>query len=225
MTAWPAADDLAGLGHGGRDHAVGVRDERRIGERVLLQGDGALGLDEGADRLIGRRPRLVEIGSRRPAFAAQLGDALALGDRLVARGARRRKRGLGLLQLQLPIGLIEDRERIAGLHTRAAIDEPFRDLAGDAKAEIALDARLDHADQSARREGRREMRGDDEDRALGSGSWPRRPACCKPRAREPGARSRWPRRGSDDALAWVGAGCGHDGLPHDGSAHDGSPGG
>ena len=158
---------LSRLGQGRGDDAIGVGDERRVGERILLQRHGPFGLNEGAARLIGGRARLVEIGGRRPSPVAKLRGALALGDRLIARGASSGKRGLGLLELQLPIRLVEGGERLAGLHLGAAIDEPLGDLARHAKAEIALDAGLDHADQVSGRDGGGEMGRHHEDGALG----------------------------------------------------------
>ena len=75
--------------------------------------------------------------------------------------------GVGLLGLQLQIGLIEQRQLLADFHGVADLDEPLGHLAGDPEADVGLGARLDRADEAALRCLRRIMHRGDQNRALG----------------------------------------------------------
>ncbi len=60
---------------------------------------------------------------------------------------RRLELGLGLIGLQLEIGLIEQGQRLAGLDGVTDLDQALGDLAGNPEAKIGLDPRLDGADK------------------------------------------------------------------------------
>ena len=54
------------------------------------------------------------------------------------------RRGARAVLRELQILLVEQRDLLSGRHAVAHIDGPFHDLARDAKAKLAFDARRDH---------------------------------------------------------------------------------
>ena len=106
----------------------------------------------------------VMTGRGGPAVLAQGDDPFQFRFGLVEGGGSGAHLGFGLLALQNEIGVVEESERLAGLHGVADIDEPARHLAGHAEAEIALDARPDRRHEAALGTARLEAGGLDEHR-------------------------------------------------------------
>jgi hypothetical protein len=77
--------------------------------------------------------------------------------------------GIGLLGLELQIGLIEGRERLPDLDGVANFDEPLGNLAGNAKAHVSLDPGPDGADKAPLRIIGFIMHGGDQDRSVRGG--------------------------------------------------------
>ena len=147
------------------DDAVRVGAQRRIVDGVARERDRAVGAHRCRARLFGGRAGLVEIGVRRPALPCERRQAPFFRFRLNERGFRGTLFGLRLLELQAKIGVVQPRQRIALMDSGARVGEPRRDLAGDAKGEIALDARLDDPSQDLRLLARRIMRFRDKHRS------------------------------------------------------------
>ena len=144
-------DDLAGLGQGRGDHAVGVGLEVGIAElHCGARSSARLARCEPPFGLVIRRLLAVEVGDRREALALERGVALQVGGRLGEIGGGGGELGLGAFDLQREVLRIEPGHDVAGAHPVADIDDAGDDLAGDAEAEIGLVARPHHADEFAR---------------------------------------------------------------------------
>lgn len=90
-----------------------------------------------------------------------------LGLLLIQSGLGRRIIGVGLLDLQTQIGVVEPGQRVALPHHRAGVDKALRHLAGNTEGEVAFDSRFDDAGQHAIARARRIMNLRHQDRALG----------------------------------------------------------
>ena len=75
-------DNLARLGQGRRDHAVGAGLEVRIGKLVTREIERALGPFETAVGFVARRLLAIELGHRRKPAALERGVAFLVGGRL-----------------------------------------------------------------------------------------------------------------------------------------------
>ncbi|MEY9798908.1 hypothetical protein ABH984_006923 [Bradyrhizobium ottawaense] len=140
---------MAGLAKRLGDRAVRVCHQDGIGRLVL--GDACLGFGRGELRLgcIRGGLRLLVALFGRPSIVDQVGISPLIGIRLhdyrASRGygvALRRKR-------KAEVGLVDPHERLPGFDLLADIHQPLDDLAGDAKAEIALHPRADGACEPA----------------------------------------------------------------------------
>ena len=142
--------------------------QRRIGQRVAGQFDRALGAVEAGAGLVGRGAlawsKVASVDQPLPRSSTTRCSS-ALGLRQHAGGGA--DLGLGLLGLQLQIGLVERRQRLAGLDGLADLDQPLRHLAGDPEAHVGLDPRPDRADEAALGRERRVADRRDEDGAVG----------------------------------------------------------
>jgi hypothetical protein len=142
-------DHLTGLGENRADDPVSVRGERCIARGVARQCDRALRPREGAPRLIGSRFALVDVGGRGPALELQRSNSPLLGLLLVERALGRGIVGVGLLNLQTQIAIVEPGQGIAFPDNCASVDKPLGEFAGDAEGKVALDPGLHHAGQHA----------------------------------------------------------------------------
>ena len=151
-------DDLARLRRDPTDDAVGVGPKRRIVERVARERDRAVGA-HGRARALGRRPRAPCRNRRSPPSPASRASSCAA---LPLRPDRARRSRNSVRPPPLRAASGNRRRRAAPAHRphgqRARVDEPLRDLAGNAKGKIALDARLDDPGQHLRLLARRIMR-------------------------------------------------------------------
>ena len=182
IAVWPDGHHLARLDQGRGDDAAGIGRQRRIGQRVLGEFDRALGAVEPRAGLVGGGFGLIELRVGGPALGAQILGALFGGGGLRQHAGRGAQFGLGLLGLQFQIDFIEGRERLADIDGLADLDQALGDLAGDPKAHVGLDPRLDGADKAALRRLRLVMHGCDQNRAR-RGRSSRRPCRCSRPAR------------------------------------------
>ena len=100
-------------------------------------------------RLIGCGFGLVELGVGRPTFLPEFLGARFSGARLPEHAGRGAQFRLRLLGLQFEVDLVEGRERLAGNHEGADLNEALRHLSADTETQIAFDARANGADKSA----------------------------------------------------------------------------
>ena len=132
------------------DHrSVRVRYQDRIGRLVL--GDPRISFGGGELRLgrIQRGLRLLVALSGSPSVAHQLGVSLFIRFGLND-GCARCGNGVALRrERKAKVGFVDPHQRLTGFDLLTGIHKPFHDLAGDAKAEVALHSRPDDAREAA----------------------------------------------------------------------------
>ena len=132
------------------DHrSIRVCHQDGIGRLVL--GDPCFGFGGGELRLgcIRRGLRLLVALSGSPSFADQIGVSPFIGVQLNDRCARRGN-GVALRrERKAKVGFVDPHQRLTGFDLLPDIHQPFHDLAGDAKAEIALHPRRYDAREAA----------------------------------------------------------------------------
>jgi hypothetical protein len=150
-------DDLSRLAKRFNYRSIRVRHQHGIGRLVL-----------GELRLGGIRCgfRLVIALSGDPSFVEQMGVSLfvrlQLNDRCASRG-----NGVALgREGKAKVRLVDPHQRLAGSDLLTDIHKPFHDLAGDAKAEIALDPRPYDAREAAFGSGRPHCRRQSDNRSF-----------------------------------------------------------
>ena len=128
---------------------MGVGVERRVGKRILAQFERAFGAVQAGAGFIGCGTARIHLGVRRPALGFQILCALLGRGGLGQDAGRGGLFSLGLLGLELQVDLVEGGERLADFDGLADLHETLGDLAGNPKAEIALDSGTDGADEAA----------------------------------------------------------------------------
>jgi hypothetical protein len=138
-------DHLPGFGQGCDDSAIGISEQQRI--------SGFVSRDIGL-RFSGRQLRFCAVGGRLgliiplprdPTVSGKLAIPRFVGPCLGGQCARRHDGVFLGGQREVEILRIEAHEPLAGVNLLADIDEALDDLARNAKAKIALDARRNYA--------------------------------------------------------------------------------